>query len=161
MVTLFGIATSSFSQEKILIYNPKANAETDIKKAVKKAAKEYKQVLIQVGGNWCSWCIRFHNIVKNDDTLTRLMNDNYVMIHLNYSPENKNEAALARLGFPQRFGFPVFVVLDNKGQRIHTQNSAYLEEGKGYDRKKIAEFMEQWSMHAIDPATYKNVAAKK
>lgn len=161
MVTLCLSAGPSFAQEKTAIYNPLANAETDIKNAVKLAAKENKQVLIQVGGNWCSWCTRFQNTVKNSDTLRQLMDDNYVMIHLNYSPENKNEASLARLGYPQRFGFPVFIILDGKGQRIHTQNSAYLEEGKGYDKKKIAEFLEQWSTHAIDPATYKNTIDKK
>src|SRR5215217_6175709 len=126
LVIVLFTSTHSFAQEKPAIYNPQANAEASIKKAVKQAAKENKHVLIQVGGNWCSWCIRFHNIVKNNDTLTQLMNDNYVLVHLNYSPENKNEAQLARLGFPQRFGFPVFIILDGKGQRIHTQNSAYL-----------------------------------
>ena len=34
---------------------------------------------------------------------------------------------LAKYGYPQRFGFPVFIVLDGNGNRIHTQNSAYLE----------------------------------
>ena len=29
---------------------------------------------------------------------------------------------------------------DENGNRIHTQNSVYLEEGKGYNKDKIAEF---------------------
>jgi hypothetical protein len=62
----------------------------------------------------------------------------------------------AKYGYPQRFGFPVFIILDENGNRIHTQNSAYLEEGKGYSKDKIAEFFEAWSPAALDPKNYKN-----
>jgi hypothetical protein len=61
---------------------------------------------------------------------------------------------MARLGYPQRFGFPVFVILDAKGRRIHTQNSAYLEDGKGYSKKKLLEFFENWSPDALNPERY-------
>ena len=50
---------------------------------------------------------------------------------------------------PARFGFPVFVILDEQGKRIHTQNSAYLEEGKGYSEKKVAEFLNIWTPKAV------------
>jgi hypothetical protein len=73
---------------------------------------------------------------------------------LNYSPENRNEDALASLDYPQRFGFPVFVILDGKGNRLHTQNSAYLEEGNGHDSKKVLEFFNHWSPAALDPKSY-------
>jgi thioredoxin-related protein len=149
-----GTVNTINAQEKTTLYNPKADAAQDLKIAIAKAGKEHKNVFIQVGGNWCIWCTRFHATVKNNDTLTRLMQENYVTVHLNYSPENKNETLLATLGYPQRVGDPVFVILDAKGKRIHTQNSAYLEEGKGYDNGKIAEFLKQWSPTAIDPATY-------
>ena len=78
------------------------------------------------------------------------------MYHLNYSEENKNEKLFAKYGYPQRFGFPVFIILDENGNRIHIQNSAYLEEGKGYSKDKIAEFFEGWSPAALDPKNYKN-----
>jgi hypothetical protein len=73
---------------------------------------------------------------------------------LNYSRENKNLDILADLGYPQRFGFPVLVVLDAEGKRIHTQNSAYLEQEKSYSKEKVFEFLKQWIPAAIDPASY-------
>ena len=52
----------------------------------------------------------------------------------------------AKYGYAQRFGFPVFIILDGKGGRVHTQNSAYLEDGKkSYDPEKVLDFLEQWS----------------
>ncbi len=75
---------------------------------------------------------------------------------VNWSTENKNPKAMAYLGYPQRFGFPVFVVLDENGKILHIQNSAYLEEGKGYDKKKVLQFINGWTPKAIDPITYQN-----
>jgi len=136
------------------LYDPMANAQQDIKNAVDQAARQGKHVLLQIGGNWCVWCIRFNKLTTTDPALSRLLADNYVVYHLNYSKENKNEATLAQLGYPQRFGFPVFVVLDGKGNRLHTQNSAYLEQGEGHSPKLVAEFLQQWSPTATDPKSY-------
>jgi thioredoxin-related protein len=155
MLTVFYAgAQTDTAKAKPHIYNPQANAAQEIKKAAEQAAREHKHVLLQIGGNWCIWCIRFHNLVQSDTMLSRLVKENYVVVHVNYSPENKNEQVLASLGYPQRFGFPVFVVLDAKGNRLHTQNSGYLEEGKGHSPKKVAEFLQQWSPAALDPKHY-------
>ena len=37
---------------------------------------------------------------------------------------------MKRLNNPARFGFPVFVVLDEKGTVLYIQDSSFLEEGK-------------------------------
>lgn len=151
------IASFSFGQQKEEqphIYDPQANAQADIKHAVTLATKEHKHVFVQVGGNWCIWCVRFNKLVNSDPDLKKLMDDNYVVVHINYSPENKNEKVLANLGYPQRFGFPVFVILDAKGNRIHTQNSGYLEEGPGHSKKKVEEFLKGWTPAALDSQTY-------
>jgi thioredoxin-related protein len=136
------------------LYHPAADAKADIAAAVKQASASHKNILLQIGGNWCIWCIYFNDLVKSDADLNKYLGDNYVVVHVNYSPENKNEKLLADLGYPQRFGFPVFVVLDDKGKRLHTQNSSYLEEGKGHSKAKVMEFFQSWSPAAIDPKTY-------
>ena len=144
------------SKDTAHLYNPNANAEKEIAAAVKKAKAEHKFVLMQGGGNWCIWCKRFSITVANDPKLDSIVNADFVVYHLNYSEENKNEKLFAKYGYPQRFGFPVFIILDDKGNRIHTQNSEYLEEGKGYNKDKIADFFKAWSPAALDPANYKD-----
>ncbi|GAA4334516.1 hypothetical protein GCM10023149_41930 [Mucilaginibacter gynuensis] len=155
LLAVFTIAAKA--QDTAKLYNPAADAKAEIAAAVKKAAKEHKNVLLQLGGNWCSWCLKFNKLVTNDADLTKYLNDNYVTVHVNYSKENKNEAVLASLGYPQRFGFPVFVVLDGKGNRLHTQNSGYLEEGDGHSKAKVMEFFQNWSTKALDPKSYVSV----
>lgn len=148
------VCATSIAQEKKL-YDPAADAEKDIAAAVKKAKAENKFVLIQGGGNWCSWCIEFARFAKADTQIDSAMNAGFVWYHLNFSKENKNEKIFAKYGYAQRFGFPVFIILDGDGNRIHTQNSAYLEDGKkSYDKEKVLEFLQMWSPLALDPKTY-------
>jgi hypothetical protein len=59
------------------------------------------------------------------------------------------------LGYPQRFGFPVLVVLDANGNRLHTQDSSLLEKEKSYDFDKVKAFLENWSPSAFDATKYK------
>ena len=161
IVVVFAVLISSaisFAQDmkKFHLYLPEENAEQGIADAVKKAKAEGKHVFVQIGGNWCIWCARFHEFVTNDKQIDSLVNANYVVYHLNYSKENYNAKLLAKYGYPQRFGFPVFLVLDGNGNLLQTQNSWYLEDGKkSYDHDKAVEFFTDWSPSALDPKNYK------
>lgn len=154
-VLLFGIVALSQDMATFKLYNPEANAKKEIDAAVKEAKEAGKQVLVQIGGNWCIWCARFNDFVTKDKSLDSLMNANYVVYHLNYSPENKNDELLKKYQFPQRFGFPVFIILNDKGDLLHTQTSWYLEAGKSYDKEKVTAFFTDWGTKAFDPAQYK------
>jgi len=156
--TLIFCAFIAFSQDmtKFKLYSPEANAKKEIEAAVKEAKAAGKQVLIQIGGNWCVWCARFNDFVTSDKSLDSLMNANFVVYHLNYSKENKNGELLAKYEFPQRFGFPVFLILNDKGDLLHTQTSWYLEAAKSYDKEKVTAFFTDWSKKALDPSEYKD-----
>ena len=152
------VSITDFSQDmkKFNLYKPDEKAETEIANAVGEAKRSGKHVLIQVGGNWCIWCARFHDFVTKDAQLDSLMNANYVVYHLNYSKENYNAKLLTKYNFPQRFGFPVFLILDSEGNLLHTQNSWYLEDGKtSYEREKVKSFFTEWSKNSLDPSQYK------
>lgn len=145
----------ALSAQETKLYTPNADAVADIEMAVKKAASENKFVLIQGGGNWCKWCIEFARFCKADIQIDSLFNSNFIWYHLNYSKENENNPVFAKYGYPQRFGFPVFIILNAKGERIHTQNSAYLEDGKkSYSKEKVMEFLAGWSPKTLDPSQY-------
>jgi thioredoxin-related protein len=137
------------------LYDPYANVAKDVAAALVKAKKEKKHVLLQIGGNWCVWCYKFNAFVMTDSSLKHLVENNYVVYHLNYSKENKNLDYMKKLGFPQRFGFPVLVVLDADGNRLHTQNSAYLEKDRGYDYDKVKSFFADWAPAALLESRYK------
>ncbi|MCG2617425.1 thioredoxin family protein [Terrimonas sp. NA20] len=156
-LSIFICASAAQAQDlsKFNLYKPDEDAEKAIAKTVKDAKAAGKQVFIQIGGNWCIWCLRFNDFVKTDKSIDSIVNQNYIVYHLNYSKENSNSKLLAKYGFPQRFGFPVFLVLDGNGKLLHTQNSSYLESGKTYDADKVKGFFLDWTKKSLDPAEYK------
>ena len=140
------------------VYDETIDQNVQIDQAVKRAKAEGKFVVCQVGGNWCPWCLRFADFISKDAEISKLIDDNFVYIHVDYSPRSfkdnpdrkkTSEKMMKRLGNPGRFGYPVFVVLDGKGQVIHIQDSSFLEEGQGYDRLKVVRFFGNWTPEAV------------
>src|SRR5215831_12771393 len=92
VTTLFiFLSATAQSKDTAHLYNVNDNAEKEIAAAIKKAKTEHKYVLIQGGGNWCSWCKRFSITVANDAKLDSIVSADFIVYHLNYSQENKNE----------------------------------------------------------------------
>ena len=139
------------------VYNEDINPLEQIDQALVKAKTDGKFVVCQVGGNWCPWCLRFADFITNDTTISKLISDNFEYIHVNYNPrksESAEKAAQAtalmtRLDNCGRFGFPVFVVLDDAGKVIHIQDSSFLEEGQGYNKEKVLRFFKNWTPQAV------------
>lgn len=145
----------AFCSDTTKLYRPYANAEQDVAQLLQQAKNEKKHVLLQIGGNWCVLCYRFNALVQTDAQLKQILENSFVVYHLNYSKENKNLAYLKKLGYPQRFGFPVLVVLDGEGNRLHTQDGSLLQKGNGYDAEKVKSFLVHWSPAAFLEARYK------
>ncbi|MCD4792570.1 MAG: thioredoxin family protein [Bacteroidales bacterium] len=147
---LFSVSGLKLYSQKKILYDINADPLQQFEKAIKEAEKTNKHVMLQIGGNWCPWCFRFHDFYKNDAELDSLLKTNYVIINVNYDPKKKQEL-FTKLGFPQRFGFPVIVITDAAGNRLHTQNSWYLEDGKdSYNKEKFKSFLKNWTVEAIN-----------
>ena len=147
-MTIFLLLQLAYSEE---IYNTSADAMADIKSAITLAKETDRHVFVKIGGNWCGWCKMYAKFTKADKDIMRVMEDDYVFVLVNWSTENKNPDAMSYLGNPERFGFPVFVIIDGDGKVLHTQDSALLEEGKGYNKKHIMRFLTVWTSAAVDP----------
>lgn len=135
---------------QVKLYDPELDGMKQLNEAIASAKAANKHVFVQIGGNWCVWCIKFDAFCKEDAEITKLINDNYITVKLNFSPENRNEAATKFIGGnPGRFGYPVFVILGTDGKRIHTQDSALLEQGDGYSKAKVVSFLKGWTIDAV------------
>lgn len=137
------------SEEKAKLpkpYNPKADAAQDINKLIAKAKEENKHIILQAGGNWCIWCLRFNQFIQTTPELKEIVDNNFEYYHLNYSPENKNEKIFSKYNNPgEKYGYPVFIILNSHGELLHIQPSDVLEEGKGYSVDKVKEFLLSWT----------------
>jgi thioredoxin-related protein len=152
---LFVLTTNAQGLKKV--YNEDINPIEQIDHAVAKAKSEGKFVVCQVGGNWCPWCLRFADFITNDTTISKVIADNFVYIHVNYNPRKSEGEAKARqaaelmkrLDNCGRFGYPVFVVLGEDGKVVHIQDSSFLEEGQGYNKEKVLRFFNNWTPKAV------------
>ena len=139
------------------VYNEEINPMEQIDQALVKAKADGKFVVCQVGGNWCPWCLQFADFITNDTTISKVIDENFEYIHVNYNPrksggeekEKQAAALMQRLDNCGRFGFPVFVVLDKEGRVIHIQDSSFLEEGKGYNKEKVLRFFKNWTPKVV------------
>ena len=149
----FGAVTAYAQSNMKKVYDETVDPMEQIAKAVKDAGIEGKFVICQVGGNWCRWCLMFAEFITSDEDIKTLVDNNLEYIHVNYNPRKPKDVAalkmLERLGNPERFGFPVLVVLDSKGNVIHTQDSSFLEEGNGYNKDKVMRFFSSWTPEAV------------
>ena len=131
------------------VYNETIDPMAQIDKALAEAKQSGRFVICQLGGNWCPWCLRFADFIKSDEAVSKVVNDNFVYIHVNYPRKGAAKNLMDRLGNPSRFGFPVMVVLNNDGKVIHTQDSSFLEEGKSYNTNKVLRFFKCWTPKAV------------
>ena len=140
------------------VYDESIDQNVQIDQALKQAKAEGKFVICQVGGNWCPWCLRFADFITKDAEISQLIDKNFVYVHVDYSPRSfkddpekkkRTEKMMKRLNNPGRFGYPVFVVLDAKGNVLHIQDSSFLEEGQGYNKEKVVRFFKNWTPEAV------------
>ena len=124
-------------------YNPKADPRADLQAALTRASKEGNNVLMDVGGEWCSWCHRMDKFLTENAVLLDLLQKNYVVVKVNFSDENKNETFLA--GYPKVEGYPHLFVLDATGKLLESKNTGDLEEGKGYNLDRYREFLAKFA----------------
>jgi thioredoxin-related protein len=136
-------SASSSAYVPVTKYDPKRDAEADIRDAVQEAARTGKRVLVDVGGEWCIWCHRLDQFFEQNPKLLEYREQSFVMVKINYSPENENEKLLSR--YPKIPGFPHLFVLDEKGKLLHSQDTSELEEGKSYNLDKLFAFLRNWS----------------
>ncbi len=124
-------------------FDPARDAAGDVAKAVALAKAQDKRVIVDVGGEWCSWCHLLDNFIASNDDVKSLVDSRYVWVKVNYSKENKNEAFLSR--WPKVAGYPHLFVLDADGKLLHSQDTGELEGGRSYDKAKFVAFVQRWA----------------
>ena len=132
-------APTPFVREK---FDPLRDPKADLAAAVITAAKEKKRIILDIGGEWCGWCVYMDKFFYQNPKLDKLRNDNYVWIKVNMSEENENPAFLS--AYPTINGYPHLYVLEADGKLLHSQDTSPLEAGKGYDLAKFTAFLKAW-----------------
>ncbi len=147
MVGLAGCVPGKGSCDRGL-YDEQAVAREDIEKAVERAHKEEKRILLIFGANWCPWCRAFHQLLEMDVKIKEVVETYYEVVFIDVGRKDKNMDVNERYGNPLQFGLPVIVILDKKGEYLTTQETGILENEdkttKGHNPEKVLTFLETW-----------------
>jgi thiol:disulfide interchange protein len=123
-------------------YDPARDPEADLKLAVAKAAETHRNVLIDVGGEWCIWCHILDDYLARNRNVGDAFAKSFVIVKINWDPKNENETFLSR--YPKVDGYPHFIVLDSTGKHLKSQDTSELERGDSYNSKKMLDFAKRW-----------------
>src|SRR5512146_51833 len=127
----------------VLEYDPKRDATKDIAAAVKEAQRTNRNVMLEVGGKWCVWCGYLDKFFNENTTIRQYRDEKYVMVKINYSPENKNQAVISKYG--KVAGYPHIFILDPTGKLLYSEDTSKLEQGRGYNLTAVASFLKDWA----------------
>ncbi|MDY0082808.1 MAG: thioredoxin family protein [Ignavibacteriaceae bacterium] len=125
-----------------LKFDPDRNPFDDLKLTIEEAKQSGKRIILDVGGEWCIWCHRIDAFMQNTEGVKSLLEENYIILKVNFSKENKNEKFLSQ--YPAIEGYPHFFILEKDGTLLHSQNTGELEEDKDYSKEKFVEFLNKW-----------------
>ena len=123
-------------------YDEARNPADDLAMTVQRAKAQKKNILVQVGGDWCGWCRRMSEFIDTNDKVREKVSGNYLLMKVTYDKKQTNENFLAN--YPKISAYPHLFVLDSDGKLLHSQGTAELEEGKGYNEQVYLAFLDQW-----------------
>lgn len=154
--------TSPTSASREKVYDEAADARKDIAAALSRAERENKRVLIQWGGNWCSWCLKLNELCKRDKNIAHELLYEYEVVHVDAGKNNKNLDLAQQYQAPvEKEGFPYLTVLDASGKVIANHETGSLElkdsngesvlgAGAGHDPAKVLKFLQDHQAPALN-----------
>jgi thioredoxin 1 len=140
VLVLVGI--SAVAQSRI-IYSATADAHADIAQAIKTATTAHKHIILDFGGNWCGDC-QVLDIYFHQQPNLPLLEDNYVLVHVDVGHYDKNLDLAAKYDIPLKRGVPALAVLDEHGRVLYTQKNGEFEAMRRMDPASVTDFLNQW-----------------
>jgi len=129
------------------VYDEKSDPFKDANAAIKLAGETQRNVLIEIGGNWCGWCKKMDAfLAKNPEVYQKLHNE-FVLLKVSVSDSNENEAFMKSL--PPVLGYPHMYVSTSSGKMILSKDTAELLNGEQYSKKQWLAFLNKWQSRAI------------
>ncbi len=124
-------------------YDKTRDPAADLQAAVAQAQRENKRILLEIGGEWCGYCRLLNKVIHDDPRLTRRLQDSFIVIKVNFSPDVRNEAFLSR--FPPIQSYPHLFLLESDGSLLLSQTPDAFMNGNKYAPDLILAFLEKWA----------------
>jgi thiol-disulfide isomerase/thioredoxin len=124
-------------------YDEHADLKQLVADALARATKENRRVLIQWGGNWCSWCHQLHELYASDAPIKHELLYEYDVVYADIGHFDKNMDVAKGYGAEIK-GVPFLTILAADGSVLANQETGSLERGAGqpgHDPAKVLAFL--------------------
>ena len=152
MVSILGFSGAVTAQEKSdlplysKVYDDKRDPFKDAVAAIKLAKASNRNVLIEIGGNWCTWCHKMDAFLEKNPDIYNKLHQEFVILKVNVSDSNENEAFMK--GLPPVLGYPHMYVSTAAGKMVLSKDTAELQEDGKYSRENWLFFINEWKPKA-------------
>ena len=126
------------------IYDDARDPFEDAIAAIALAKASKRNVLIEIGGNWCTWCHKMDAFLEKNPDIYQSLHSNFVLLKINVSDSNENNDFMKSL--PPVLGYPHMYVSTAQGKMILSKDTAELLTDNNYSKSQWLSFLTQWSV---------------
>ncbi|SET85315.1 thioredoxin family protein [Thalassotalea agarivorans] len=130
--------------EYSVVYDDKRDPFKDAVAAIALAQATNRNILIEIGGNWCTWCHKMDAFLEKNPDIYQQLHNNFVVLKVNVSDSNENEAFMQSL--PPVLGYPHMYVSSASGKMLLSKDTAELQQDGAYSAVQWQQFLTQWQV---------------
>jgi len=128
-------------------YDDQRDPFKDAMAAIQLAKQTNRNVIIEIGGNWCTWCHKMDNFLEINPEIYQQLHSKYVLLKINVSDTNENEEFMKSL--PPVLGYPHMYVSTSDGKMLLSKDTAELLENNQYSREHWLTFINKWQYKKV------------
>ena len=145
------VALGSIADLPVVERNPydeaatSAQADTAVNAAFARARRNHKDVLIDLGGNWCGDCVVLANIMLLPE-MKPFMARHYEVVEIDTGRNNRNLQIPARFGVDLSGGVPAVLIVKADGKTlVNAGHISALEDARHMTPQDIADWLAKWT----------------
>jgi thiol-disulfide isomerase/thioredoxin len=126
-------------------YNESADADKAVAAAFARAKSSHKNVLIDLGGNWCPDCIILANFLKLPE-MHRFMAAHYQIVAVDVGRFDRNLQVPARFGFKERLkGVPTVLIATPDGKLVNGGDVFAFSDARHMTPQALADYLARYA----------------
>lgn len=125
-------------------YDDQRDPFIDAQHAISLANSSQRNILIEIGGNWCSWCQKLDAFLNENTDIKEKLHQNFVLLKVNVSDSNENSDFMKSL--PPVLGYPHMYVSTSTGKMLLSKDTAEFLQSGEYSRHQWLSFLEKWQL---------------
>lgn len=129
-------------------YDEQRDPFKDAVAAIKLAKESNRNVLIEIGGNWCTWCHKMDAFLEKNPEIYQQLHSKYVLLKVNVSDNNDNEAFMKSL--PPVLGYPHMYVSNSSGKMLLSKDTGEFLDNGQYSKENWLTFIDAWQVKSSD-----------